>query len=57
MIKNNHGHIVALSSIAGMVGFPNLVPYCATKFAVRGNQVFFLFAVYTNEKILFNLLC
>ncbi|KAK2580537.1 hypothetical protein KPH14_007672 [Odynerus spinipes] len=36
MIARNYGHIVALSSIAGIVGLANLVPYCATKFAVRG---------------------
>lgn len=36
MIKNNHGHIVALSSCAGLFGVENLVPYCASKFAVRG---------------------
>nr|XP_033334959.1 short-chain dehydrogenase/reductase family 16C member 6-like isoform X1 [Megalopta genalis] len=36
MIKKNHGHIVALSSMAGVVGLANLVPYCASKFAVRG---------------------
>ncbi|XP_012061887.1 PREDICTED: 17-beta-hydroxysteroid dehydrogenase 13-like [Atta cephalotes] len=36
MIKRNHGHIIALSSIAGIVGFSNLVPYSATKHAVRG---------------------
>lgn len=36
MINRNHGHIVALSSMAGVVGLPNLVPYCASKFAVRG---------------------
>ncbi|CAG9759363.1 unnamed protein product [Ceutorhynchus assimilis] len=36
MKKNNHGHIVALSSVAGIAGLPNLVPYCASKFAVRG---------------------
>lgn len=36
MIKNNHGHIVALSSCAGLFGVNNLVPYCGTKFAVRG---------------------
>lgn len=29
-------HIVALSSVAGLGGLPNLVPYCASKFAVRG---------------------
>uniref|UniRef100_A0A336KW41 CSON000576 protein n=1 Tax=Culicoides sonorensis TaxID=179676 RepID=A0A336KW41_CULSO len=33
---NKRGHIVALASIAGVVGLTNLVPYCATKFAVRG---------------------
>lgn len=36
MIEKNHGHIVALSSIAGLVGFNNLVPYCGSKYAVRG---------------------
>jgi len=36
MIEKNHGHIVALSSLAGIGGIPNLVPYCASKFAVRG---------------------
>lgn len=36
MQAKNHGHIVALSSMAGIVGLVNLVPYCASKFAVRG---------------------
>ncbi|BES92264.1 oxidoreductase activity [Nesidiocoris tenuis] len=36
MIKRNHGHVVALSSMAGLIGIRNLVPYCASKFAVRG---------------------
>lgn len=38
MIENNRGHIVALSSMAGIMGFQNLVPYCGSKFAVRGIQ-------------------
>lgn len=38
MIEKNHGHIVALSSIAGIVGLNNLVPYCGSKFAVRGHM-------------------
>lgn len=38
MIEANRGHIVALSSMAGIMGFQNLVPYCASKFAVRGLQ-------------------
>ncbi|XP_018896380.1 epidermal retinol dehydrogenase 2 isoform X2 [Bemisia tabaci] len=36
MIENNHGHVVGISSIAGVLGLTNLVPYCASKFAVRG---------------------
>ncbi|XP_061388042.1 17-beta-hydroxysteroid dehydrogenase 13 [Musca vetustissima] len=36
MVAQNKGHVVALSSCAGLFGLPNLVPYCGTKFAVRG---------------------
>ncbi|GJQ66112.1 hypothetical protein Trydic_g5780 [Trypoxylus dichotomus] len=36
MLKNNNGHIVAISSCAGLVGLENLVPYCASKWAVKG---------------------
>lgn len=36
MLERNQGHFVALSSCAGLFGLPNLVPYCGTKFAVRG---------------------
>uniref|UniRef100_A0A1A9WKW5 Short-chain dehydrogenase/reductase 3 n=1 Tax=Glossina brevipalpis TaxID=37001 RepID=A0A1A9WKW5_9MUSC len=36
MKQQNHGHITAMSSIAGLVGNANVVPYCASKFAVRG---------------------
>ncbi|XP_017872068.1 PREDICTED: epidermal retinol dehydrogenase 2 [Drosophila arizonae] len=36
MIERNEGNIVALSSCAGLFGLANLVPYCGTKFAVRG---------------------
>ena len=38
MLEKNEGHIVALSSIAGVVGLNNLVPYCGSKFAVRGSM-------------------
>ncbi|KAK9871136.1 hypothetical protein WA026_011419 [Henosepilachna vigintioctopunctata] len=36
MKKNNCGHIVGMSSMAGVAGFNNIVPYCASKYAVRG---------------------
>lgn len=36
MIENNYGHIVAVSSINGLLPIKYLVPYCSTKFAVRG---------------------
>jgi len=36
MISINKGHIVAMSSMAGVTGTPNLVPYCSSKFAVKG---------------------
>ena len=36
MKKRGGGSIVALSSIAGVIGFPNMVPYIASKHAVYG---------------------
>ncbi|GAB0086124.1 short-chain dehydrogenase/reductase family 16C member 6 [Sergentomyia squamirostris] len=36
MIARGKGHVVSLSSMAGVVGLQNLVPYCGSKFAVRG---------------------
>jgi len=36
MKAQNKGHIVSISSMAGVMGLKNLVPYCASKFAVRG---------------------
>lgn len=36
MMKNNRGHIVSISSMAGHVGIAKLVDYCASKFAVVG---------------------
>ncbi|KAM3967764.1 epidermal retinol dehydrogenase 2-like [Aphomia sociella] len=36
MISRNHGHILSMASMAGVAGVANLVPYCGSKFAVRG---------------------
>ncbi|CAL7940438.1 unnamed protein product [Xylocopa violacea] len=36
MIENNKGHIVSIASLAGLIGVPKLVDYCASKFAAIG---------------------
>ncbi|XP_012229115.1 short-chain dehydrogenase/reductase family 16C member 6 [Linepithema humile] len=36
MLRKNSGHIVAISSIAGLAGLPNIVPYSGSKCAVAG---------------------
>uniref|UniRef100_A0A1A9VDL3 Uncharacterized protein n=1 Tax=Glossina austeni TaxID=7395 RepID=A0A1A9VDL3_GLOAU len=36
MIRQNRGHIAALSACAGLFGLNNLAPSCDTKYAVRG---------------------
>lgn len=36
MKQKNRGHLISISSIAGIIGSSNVVPYSATKFAVRG---------------------
>ena len=36
MIARHSGHIVNISSVAGLVGSPQLVPYSAAKFGLRG---------------------
>lgn len=49
MIEKNYGHIVALSSIAGLVGIPYGTVYCPTKFAVKGN----IHLIFNNYKNIF----
>ncbi|XP_059111624.1 epidermal retinol dehydrogenase 2 isoform X2 [Peromyscus eremicus] len=36
MVANNHGHLVCISSSAGLIGVNGLADYCATKFAALG---------------------
>lgn len=36
MLERNYGHIVSMSSMAGKMGLRNLVPYCGSKYGVRG---------------------
>jgi short-subunit dehydrogenase len=35
-LKETHGQIIFISSIAGLLGLPNASAYCATKFALKG---------------------
>ncbi|XP_072038023.1 epidermal retinol dehydrogenase 2-like isoform X1 [Amphiura filiformis] len=36
MLKNDHGHIVTIASIAGYFGAPGMADYCMSKFAAVG---------------------
>ncbi|XP_068201936.1 epidermal retinol dehydrogenase 2-like [Palaemon carinicauda] len=36
MVKNDKGHVVCISSVLGYIGRNNVVPYCASKFGVKG---------------------
>ncbi|GMS82535.1 hypothetical protein PENTCL1PPCAC_4710, partial [Pristionchus entomophagus] len=36
MIERNHGHVVTIASVAGKMGAPKAVDYCASKFAAIG---------------------
>jgi short-subunit dehydrogenase len=36
MLEMNHGSIVAIAAVCGHMGMPNMIPYAASKFGVRG---------------------
>lgn len=36
MMKNNHGHVVTVASVAGLLGTYKCTDYSATKFAAIG---------------------
>ena len=36
MLSRNHGHVVTIASMAGIVGVNGLIDYCASKFAAVG---------------------
>lgn len=36
MVDNNHGHLISVSSSAGLIGVNGLADYCASKFAAVG---------------------
>ena len=36
MMEHNHGHIVCISSLIGLIAIPGIADYAASKFAVTG---------------------
>jgi all-trans-retinol dehydrogenase (NAD+) len=50
MIENGRGHIVGICSMGGLFAVRNIVPYCSSKFAVRGLMEGLANEVYTHTK-------
>ncbi|KAM6171822.1 uncharacterized protein O8D03_007302 [Erethizon dorsatum] len=59
MIKANHGHLVCISSVAGMSGISGLSDYCASKFAAFGfaESLFFELHCKKENKIKTTIVC
>ncbi|XP_014480780.1 PREDICTED: estradiol 17-beta-dehydrogenase 11 [Dinoponera quadriceps] len=59
MMKNNHGHIVTVTSVAGLVGNYNCTDYSATKFAAVGchESLFAELRMHGYDKIHMTLVC
>ncbi|KAL0102778.1 hypothetical protein PUN28_018223 [Cardiocondyla obscurior] len=59
MMKNNHGHIVTIASVAGLLGIYNCTDYSATKFAAIGchESLFTELKVHGYEGIHMTLIC
>lgn len=45
MIEKRRGHIVAINSSAGLMPCSDMVPYCAAKFGLRGDDWQFYFSL------------
>jgi len=50
MLETNHGHVVTVASLAGKLGSPGLVDYCASKFAAVGIDAALRCEVYKEKK-------
>ncbi|XP_006877356.1 PREDICTED: short-chain dehydrogenase/reductase family 16C member 6-like [Chrysochloris asiatica] len=59
MIKANHGHLVCVSSAAGLFGCNKLTDYCASKFAAYGltESLFFELSLQRKNKIKSTIIC
>ena len=36
MLEMNHGSVVAIAAVCGHMGMPNMIPYAASKFGIKG---------------------
>lgn len=50
MIENNRGHVVGICSVSGLFATRNIVPYSASKFALRGLMEGIASELYANSK-------
>jgi len=58
MLKNDHGHIVTISSVAGLAGNPGMVDYCASKYATVGlTESLYMEIKRKNSKVKCTLIC
>lgn len=57
MLAKHRGHIIAISLIAGFLGLSNLVPYCTSKFAVRGFMEALYEEIRENTKAAVSIFC
>ncbi|XP_004633460.1 short-chain dehydrogenase/reductase family 16C member 6 [Octodon degus] len=59
MVKANHGHLVCICSLAGMVGISGLSDYCASKFAAFGfaESLFFELSHIKENQIRTTIIC
>ncbi|XP_040117192.1 short-chain dehydrogenase/reductase family 16C member 6 [Oryx dammah] len=59
MLEANHGHLVCISSLAGIVGINGLSDYCASKFAACGfaESLYFELKLLQKSKIKTTIVC
>ncbi|KAK1332034.1 hypothetical protein QTO34_007713 [Cnephaeus nilssonii] len=59
MIKANHGHLVCISSAAGVIGIKGLSDYCSSKFAAFGlaESLFFELKLIKGSKLKTTIVC
>ncbi len=55
-VRKSHGSVVSLCGVAGYGGFPNMLPFVASKFAIRGLMEGLYIELRYNKKKAINIL-